>query len=407
MRRSDRPAVGDGIMRRMPAPFESKLPRVGTTIFTVMSRLAAEHGAINLAQGFPDFEPAARLVELVERHMRITGRGAHQYAPMAGLPKLREQVAAKVAACYGRAIDPESEVTVTSGGTEALFCAIQALVRPGDEVVLLDPSYDSYEPSVDLAGGRVVRLPLLRPAYSIDWQRLREALVRPRVRLLIVNFPHNPSGAVLDADDLPRLAEALRGGDAWVLADEVYEHMVYDGRPHHSLLTHEELAGRSLVVSSFGKTYHATGWKVGYCVAPAALTGELRKVHQFVQFAVATPLQAALADYMAECPGHACALPAFYQAKRDRFAALLAGTRLRFAPSPGTYFQLADYSAVSDRPDVEFARELTVRHGVAAIPVSVFSAPPPAGSPPERVVRFCFAKQEATLDAAAAKLRML
>jgi methionine aminotransferase len=394
-------------MHPMLRPPDSKLPRVGTTIFTVMSRLAAEHGAINLSQGFPDFEPPPRLVDLVERHMRATGRGAHQYAPMAGLPKLREQVAAKVADCYQRSVDPESEVTVTSGGTEALFCAIQALVRRGDEVVLLDPSYDSYEPSVELAGGVAVRLPLLRPGFSIDWQRLREVLARPRVRLLIVNFPHNPSGAVLEAADLARLAEALRGSGAFVLADEVYEHMVFDDRRHHSLLTHPELAGRSLVVSSFGKTFHATGWKVGYCVAPAPLTQELRKVHQFVQFAVATPLQAALADFMADCPQHALELPAFYQAKRDHFVRLLAATRLRVTPSPGTYFQLADYSAVSELHDVEFARELTTRHGVAAIPISVFSAPLPPGTPPERVVRFCFAKHEATLDAAAEKLRML
>jgi methionine aminotransferase len=390
----------------MLPPPDSKLPRVGTTIFTVMSRLAAEHSAINLAQGFPDFEPPERLVELVERHMRTTGRAEHQYAPMAGLPRLREEIARKVARLYGRAIDPEHEVTVTSGATEALFCAIQALVRTGDEVVLLDPSYDSYEPAVELAGGKAVRVPLLRPGFGIDWLALRAALT-PRTRLLIVNFPHNPSGAVLDAADLEQLAALLRDTGTWLLSDEVYEHMVFDGRAHCSLLTHAELAERSLVVSSFGKTYHATGWKIGYCVAPRALTTEFRKVHQFVQFAVATPLQAALADFMAEAPQHAAELPQFYQRKRDRFAALLAGTRLRCTPSAGTYFQLADYAAVSDLPDVDFARQLTTQHGVAAIPVSVFSAPPAPGAEPERVVRFCFAKHEATLDAAAAKLRML
>jgi methionine aminotransferase len=389
-------------------PIESKLPAVGTTIFTVMSRLAAEHEAINLSQGFPDFEPPPRLVELVEQHMRRGPGAQNQYAPMPGLPALREAIAAKVAEHYRRHVDPEAAITVTSGGTEALFCAIQALVRAGDEVVLLDPSYDSYEPAVTLAGARAVHVPLLRRPtgegfVGIDWQRLRDALT-PRTRLLIVNFPHNPSGAVLDRGDLDTLAGLLRGTRTWVLADEVYEHMVFDGRPHHGLLTHDELAARSLVVSSFGKTFHATGWKVGYCIAPPALTVEFRKVHQFVQFAVATPLQAGIADFLRECPGHAHELPAFYQAKRDHFAGLLGGTRFRFTPAASTYFQLVDYSAISELPDTEFARELTVRHGVAAIPVSVFSASPPRD---ERLVRFCFAKHEATLDAAAAKLRNL
>ena len=380
---------------------DSKLPGVGTTIFTVMSRLAAEHGAINLSQGFPDFEPPGQLVDLVDGHMRRGG--ANQYAPMAGLPGLREAIAAKVATYYGCSVDPESAVTVTSGGTEALFCAVQALVGAGDEVIVLDPAYDSYEPAVTLAGGRTVHVPLRRPAFSPDWDRVRSALTS-RTRLLILNFPHNPTGAVLEADDLDTLAEVLRDSSACVLADEVYEHMVYDGRRHHSLLTHPELAERSLVVSSFGKTYHATGWKVGYCVAPAALTAEFRKVHQFVQFAVATPLQAGIADFMAACPEHARGLPAFYQAKRDRFVELLGATRLRLAPASSTYFQLADYSAVSDLPDVEFARWLTTQRGVAAIPISVFSAQPPAA---ERIVRFCFAKHEATLVAAALKLREL
>ena len=385
----------------MRPPIDSKLPRVGTTIFTVMSRLAAEHGAINLSQGFPDFEPPVRLVDLVDGHLRRGG--LNQYAPMAGLPRLREAIAGKVAAYYGCSVDPETAVTVTSGGTEALFCAIQAFVGAGDEVILLDPAYDSYEPAVTLAGGRTVRVPLRRPGFSPDWEQVRSALTQ-RTRLLVLNFPHNPSGTVLTADDLQALAELLRGSRALVLADEVYEHMIFDGRRHHSLLTHAELAERSLVVSSFGKTLHATGWKVGYCVAPAALTAEFRKVHQFVQFAVATPLQAGIADFMAECPEHARELPAFYQSKRDRFAELLGETRFRFAPAASTYFQLADYSAVSDLPDVEFARWLTTRCGVAAIPISVFSAQPPAA---ERIVRFCFAKHEATLAAAALKLRNL
>jgi methionine aminotransferase len=392
-------------MVRMPPSIDSKLPRVGTTIFTVMSRLAAEHGAINLSQGFPDFEPPPRLLDLANEHLHRGGAAANQYAPMTGLPRLREAIAAKVAGYYGAQVDPEAAITVTAGGTEALFCAIHALVRQGDEVVLLDPAYDSYAPAVELAGGRTVRVSLQRPGFGIDWQRLRDVLQSPRVRLLILNFPHNPSGATLSTADLDQLAALLRGTAAFVLSDEVYEHMLFDGRTHHSVLTHPELADRSLIVSSFGKTYHATGWKVGYCVAPAALMDEFRKVHQFVQFVVATPLQAAIADFMFECPGHVLELPGFYQRKRDHFAGLLAGTRFRFEPTHSTYFQLVDYSAVSDLPDTEFARLLTTRHGVAAIPISVFYDDPL--SIKDRIVRFCFAKHEATLEAAAAKLRLL
>jgi methionine aminotransferase len=390
-------------MTPMRPPLDSKLPAVGTTIFTVMSRLAAEHGAINLSQGFPDFEPPERLVELVGQHVRRDATPHNQYAPMAGLPSLRAAIASKVGECYGRHVDAETDVTVTAGGTEALFCAIQAVVRPGDEVVLLDPSYDSYEPAVRLAGGHAVHVPLRRPDFGVDWQRVRDAIT-PRTRLLLLNFPHNPSGAVLLPDELETLAFALRDTGVFVLADEVYEHMLFDGRRHASLLTHAELAERSFVVSSFGKTFHATGWKVGYCVAPAPLTTEFRKIHQFVQFAVSSPMQAAIADFMRECPQHARDLPAFYQARRDYFAQRLAGTRLRFVPTASTYFQLADYSAVSDEPDTEFARRLTIEHGVATIPISVFSADPPAG---ERIVRFCFAKHEATLDAAVDRLRTL
>jgi methionine aminotransferase len=377
----------------------SKLPRVGTTIFTVMSRLAAECGAINLSQGFPDFDPPPRLVDLVAGHMRS---GRNQYAPMAGWPGLRTAITRKVQEYYGASIDEENDVTVTSGGTEALFAAIQAVVRAGDEVIVLDPAYDSYDPAVELAGGVTVHVPLRRPDFDVDWDRVHDAIT-PRTRLLIVNTPHNPSGAVFSVEDLAALAEVLRDSDAFVLSDEVYEHMVFDGRAHLSLLSHPELAARSFVVSSFGKTLHATGWKVGYCVAPAPLTAEFRKVHQFVQFAVVTPMQAALADFLQECPQHARELPAFYQRKRDHFATGLARTRFRFRPSAGTYFQLADYSALSDLPDVEFARWLTRTAGVAVIPISVFSVRPPA----ERVVRFCFAKHEATLDAAAERLRQL
>jgi methionine aminotransferase len=293
-------------------------------------------------------------------------------------------------------------VTVTSGATEALFSAVHAVVRPGDEVILLEPAYDSYAPAVELAGGRVVRVPLLRPGFGVDWQRVRDAF-SPRTRLLIVNSPHNPTGAVFTPADLDALADILEGSATLVLSDEVYEHIVFDGRAHASLLSRPGLAARSFVVSSFGKTFHCTGWKVGYCVAPPALTAEFRKVHQFVQFAVASPLQAALAEFLAGCPEHARDLGTFYQRKRDRFLALLASTPLRATPSAGTYFQLADYSAASDLPDVEFARWMTRELGVATIPVSVFSS----GSTDERIVRFCFAKNDPTLDAAGERLSRL
>ena len=383
----------------MLTPIESKLPHVGTTIFTVMSRLAAECGAINLSQGFPDFDPPPRLVELVAEAMRS---GVNQYAPMAGAPPLLEAIAAKVRALYGHAVDAAAEVTVTSGATEALFCAIHTVVRPGDEVILLEPAYDSYQPAVELAGGRAVRVPLLRPDFRVDWQRVREAM-SPRTRLVVVNSPHNPTGAVFTTADLDALADVLAGSAALVLSDEVYEHILFDGRTHASLLTRPELAARSFVVSSFGKTFHCTGWKVGYCVAPPALTAEFRKVHQFVQFAVAAPMQAALAGFLAECPEHARDLAGFYQRKRDRFCRLLDGTPLRAVPAAGTYFQLADYSDASDLPDVEFARWMTRELGVATIPVSVFSAAPGR----ERFVRFCFAKSDPTLDAAGERLSRL
>jgi methionine aminotransferase len=377
----------------------SKLPHVGTTIFTVMSRLARECGAINLSQGFPDFEPPARLLELVTEKMR---EGVNQYAPMAGWPALLEAIGAKVAMLYGCRVSPDDEVTVTSGATEALFCAIHAVVRAGDEVVLLEPAYDSYEPAVELAGGRAVRVPLRRPGFGVDWPRVRAAITA-RTRMLVVNSPHNPTGAVLGAADLDALEDVLRDTAVLVLADEVYEHIVFDGRAHASLLTRPALAGRSFVVSSFGKTFHCTGWKVGYCVAPRALTAEFRKVHQFVQFAVAAPMQAGLAQFLAEAPGHAAGLADFYARKRDHFGALLAHSPLRALPAAGTYFQLADYSAVDDRPDVEFVRWLTREIGVAAVPVSAFCAH--AGG--ERLVRFCFAKSEATLDAAGERLSRL
>ena len=380
-------------------PPESKLPSVGTTIFTVMSRLAEQHGAVNLSQGFPDFDPPAGLIERVEHYL---GERCHQYPPMTGVASLRAAISGKLHDLYGVDVDPDTAVTVTSGATEAIFCAVQALVRPGDEVIVFDPAYDSYEPSVTLAGGRVVHLPLTLPGFGIDWDALRSSL-SARTRLVMVNSPHNPSGALLTAADLDRLAELLRPWDCCVLSDEVYEHIVFEGRRHATVLAQPELAERSFAIFSFGKTYHATGWKLGYAVAPAPLTAELRKVHQYVTFASASPLQYALADFLAAHPEHHLALPEFYQRKRDYFCALLARTRFRFEPSAGTYFQLADYSAVSDLPDVEFARRLTIDHGVAVIPVSVFYRQPPAS----RLVRFCFAKEPKTLDVAAERLAQL
>ena len=380
----------------MSVALESKLPGVGTTIFTVMSALAEQHGAINLSQGYPDFEPPAGLVERVHHYLT---HGKNQYPPMTGIMPLRVAIAAKTASLYGRAADPDSEVTVTSGATEALFCAIHAVVRPGDEVLLLDPAYDSYEPAVTLAGGRSIRVPLAAPDFDIDWQRLADCLSE-RTRLLIINSPHNPTGALLTAADLNRLAELLAPYPTLVLSDEVYEHIVFDGRPHASVLAHEALAARSFAVFSFGKTYHATGWKVGYCVAPPLLTTEFRRVHQFNTFTTITPVQWALADYLRSDPEHYLNLPAFYQAKRDQFCRELAPSRLRLRPSRGTYFQLADYSAISDQPDVEFARWLTTHVGVAAIPLSPFFGEPPA----DRLVRFCFAKESATLTEACQRL---
>lgn len=376
-----------------PVQPPSKLPEVGTTIFTVMSQLAAEHGALNLSQGFPDFDGPEALRERVAHHMN---HGRNQYAPMTGVPALRAAIAGKVEALYGRRTDPEAEVTVTSGATEALFCAIHAVVRPGDEVVIFDPAYDSYEPAVTLAGGHCVRLRLPAPAYRPDWNAVADVL-GPRTRLIILNSPHNPTGSVLTGEDLDALELLLADRDVLLLADEVYEHIVFDGAEHQSLLRRPALAERAFVVSSFGKTYHVTGWKIGYCVAPAALAAEFRKVHQYVTFASITPVQLALADFLDAHPEHHLELPAFYQRKRDRFCALLAESRFQWRPAAGTYFQLLDYSAISDEHDVDLARRLTVEHGIASIPVSVFYREPPG----EPVLRFCFAKDDATLARAA------
>ncbi|MGE8044893.1 pyridoxal phosphate-dependent aminotransferase [Pseudomonas monteilii] len=377
---------------------DSKLPDVGMTIFTTMSQLAAETGALNLSQGFPDFDGPKGLLEAVGRHVLA---GHNQYAPMAGLPALREQVARKIASLYGALVDPEQDVTITPGATEAIFCAIHAVVRPGDEVIVFDPCYDSYDPAVRLAGGQCVHVPLDGGDFRIDWQRLSDAL-SPRTRMIVINSPHNPSGALLTAEDLDQLAALIEGRDILLLSDEVYEHLVYDGVRHASVLAHAALRSRAFVVSSFGKTYHVTGWKTGYVVAPARLSAELRKVHQYVNFCGVTPLQHALADFMAQDPGHVERLPAFYQAKRDLLCGLLASSRFTFTPAQGTYFQLVDYSAIRpDLDDTDMALWLTREHGVATIPISVFYQRPIAG---QRLVRLCFAKREETLRQAAERL---
>jgi methionine transaminase len=386
-------AAGLSSPHRSVMQIESKLPNVGTTIFTVMSRLAAEEGAINLSQGFPDFDGPPALLERVTHYLTS---GHNQYAPMAGVAALRQQIALKVAGLYGCAVDPETDVTVTSGATEALFCAITALVRPGDEVILFDPAYDSYRPAVDLCGGRAQHIPLLAPDFKPDWQRVRDT-INTRTRLIVINTPHNPTGSVWNADDIDALRDVVADNDIYLLADEVYEHIIFDGRQHESLLRHADLYARSLVVSSFGKTYHTTGWKLGYCVAPATLTTELRRVHQYVTFCSNTPIQLALADYMAAEPGHARELGAFYQGKRDVFLDLIATSRFTFTPAAGTYFQLLDYSAISSETDTALATRLTREAKVASIPISVFYAEPPRTS----LLRFCFAKDDRTLARAA------
>lgn len=374
----------------------SKLPAVGTTIFSVMSQLAAEHKAVNLGQGFPDYEPPQALREAVARAM---AEGRNQYAPGIGLAPLREAIARKTQRLYGHAVNPDTEVTVTSGATEAIFSAIAALVRQGDEVIVFDPAYDCYEPAIDLQGARAVHIPLTPPSFSIDWQRVRDAIT-PRTRMILVNSPHNPSGAVLSADDLDQLADLLRDTAIIVLSDEVYEHIVFDGAAHQSVLRHPELAARSVVVSSFGKTYHCTGWKVGYAVAPAALSHEFRKVHQYVTFCTFHPAQVAFAEFMESHPEHYLDLPAFYQAKRDRFRALLAPSRFKLLDVPGGYFQLVDYSAIRDEDDLAFCQWLVREGGVAAIPLTPFCATPPG----TRLARLCFAKSDATMEQAVERL---
>ena len=383
---------------RTPEP-GTKLPAVGTTIFTVMSALATEHGAVNLGQGFPDFGCDPKLLDAVTAAMAA---GHNQYPPMTGVPLLRERIAAKIEALYGRHYDAGTEITVTAGATQAIITAILALVRPGDEVIVLEPCYDSYVPNIELAGGVVVRVPLVPGSFRPDFGRIAAALT-PRTRAILINTPHNPSGTVWTAEEMRQLEDLLALTDVFVISDEVYEHMVYDGALHQSVARFPGLAARSLIVSSFGKTYHVTGWKVGYVAAPAVLTAEFRKVHQFNVFTVNTPMQHALAQYMAQ-PKPYLELPAFYQRKRDLFAAGLAEkTRFKLLRSEGSYFQCVDISAVSDLSEADFCLWLTGEIGVAAIPLSAFYG----NGFDQRVVRFCFAKKDETLHAALERLARL
>jgi methionine transaminase len=370
---------------------ESKLPNVGTTIFTVMSGLATQVGAINLSQGFPNYNPSPRLQRLVMDHME---RGDNQYAPMPGIPLLRERIAGKMEQMYGVKVDPDTEITVTAGGTQAIFCSIAAFVRPGDEVILLEPCYDSYRPSVETVGGIPVIHSLHAPDYQVDWVAVQQ-LITPRTRMLCINTPQNPTGTILTDADMLAIQDMLRGTNVLLMSDEVYEHLIFDGEQHASVLRYPELYERSLAIYSFGKTYHNTGWKTGYCIAPPLLTREFRKVHQFNVFSGNHPMQAAFADFMAD-PSEYLGLPDFYQQKRDFFLQAMSATRFKPLICKGTYFQLFDYSHLSDEADLDFCKRLTTEYGVAAIPVSSFYS----DGRDDKVIRLCFAKTEDVLERA-------
>ena len=378
---------------------KSKLPAVGTTIFTRMSQLAQQHGALNLSQGFPDFPAEPRLLAALNREV-LAGR--NQYAPMPGVPELRQQISALVQRTYAVPVCADSEVTITSGATEALFVAIQAVVRSGDEVIVFDPAYDSYQPAVELAGGKTVHIQLCAPDYRVDWAAV-ERRISDRTRLIIVNSPHNPTGMVFTDLDWQALADLVQRHGLFCISDEVYEHMVFDGMAAQSARQYPALAERSFIVSSFGKTFHVTGWKLGYCTAPKLLSAEFRKIHQYVTFSSFTPAQYAIAELLDTAPQLVSGLAAFYQQKRDLFRQLLSDSALKLLPCQGTYFQLVDFSAVSTLDDVHFCDWLTTEVGVAAIPLSVFSRQ----EQDSRIIRFCFAKQQNTLEQAAARLQAL
>ena len=381
-----------------PFPIRSKLPATGTSIFSVMSALAQAHGAVNLGQGFPDYDIDPRLIDLVTAAMRA---GHNQYPLSPGVMALREAIAAKVQRLYGRAYDPGNEVTVTTGATQGIFTTIQALAHAGDEVIVFEPAYDSYIPAIRLAGATPVPLPLTVPGYGIDWDAVRRA-VTPRTRMIVVNTPNNPGTGILSAGDLTQFAAITRDTRIVIVSDEVYEHMVYDGARHQSLARHDELAARSVVIGSFGKTFHATGWKVGYALAPPSITAEIRRVHQFTVFTVNSAVQHGLAEFLRD-PAHYELLPAFFTAKRDLLRAALADTPLDLLPCRGSYFQLATYARIGSEPAAEFAQRLVRDHGVATIPLSAFYH----DGTDHRVIRFCFAKRDETIHAAAERLRKL
>ena len=373
----------------------SKLPEVGVTIFTVMSKLSNDHNAINLSQGFPDFDVNPDLLSLVDKYMRS---GYNQYAPMQGVSILRERIAEKVLELYNSSYNPVTEITVTSGATEALFAAISAVVQKDDEVIIFEPAFDSYVPAVLLNGGIPVYVKYRFPDYLIDWNEVKR-VISSKTRLIILNSPHNPTGAILSSEDITALKSIVQSTDVLILSDEVYEHIIFDGLRHESMSRHQELAARSFVISSFGKTYHTTGWKIGYCLAPAALSKEFQKVHQFLTFASNTPIQYAYAEFMQNKDIY-LNLPAFYQQKRDKFLTLIKGSRFKAITCHGTYFQMLDYSVISDESDIEFSKRLTIEHGVASIPPSVFYH----RQDDHNVLRFCFAKKDETLEMAAEKL---
>jgi len=376
----------------------SKLPNLGMTIFSEMTHLANTHGAINLSQGFPDFDVHPDLIALVAKYMQ---QGFNQYAPMQGIESLRERIAAKVLDLYGAAYNLATEITITSGATEALFAAITAVVHPNDEVVVFEPAFDSYVPVIELCGGVPVYIELKFPDYRIDWNEVQDALTE-KTKLMILNFPHNPTGAVLSREDIVSLIRVIEDTDIFILSDEVYEHIVFDGLPHQSMARYPELASRSFVISSFGKTYHATGWKIGYCLAPETLSKEIQKIHQYLTFASNTPVQHALAEFMRHKDVY-LQLAAFYQKKRDKFLTLLEGSRFNALPCHGTYFLILDYTAITAESDIDFAKRMTIEHGVAAIPPSVFYH----RRHDDKVLRFCFAKKDETLAKAAEKLCMV
>ena len=375
----------------------SKLPQVGTTIFTTMSALATEHGALNLSQGFPDFPASRELIGLVNKYM---WEDKNQYAPLAGVPELRTAISKKIEHLYGLHYNPDTEITVTAGGTQGLATAISSIIREGDEAIIFTPAYDSYAPYVELNGGRPVFIKLKHPDYHIDWDEVKK-MINIRTRLIIINSPHNPTGAMLGPEDLEKLANLVRNSNILILSDEVYEHITFDGKPHLSIASVPELAERSFIVFSFGKTFHVTGWKIGYVMAPENMMREFRKIHQFEVFCVNSPIQYAFAEYLQNEANYL--INHFYQAKRDRFLHAIQGSRFKVLPCSGTYFQLLDYSAISEEKDTDFVIRLIKEHGIAAIPVSVFYQVPTHN----HVLRFCFAKQDETLDRAGEILRSI